>query len=83
MMRMLKSLFFAVVGFLAARRMGRRSSTREPLPVEDPGGTHMNELKTFAKRLAMLVPVVAVLGFLVAASGSVESQLGALGPPGF
>ncbi len=69
MMRILKSVFFAVVGFLVARRMARGPSTRELAPPEEPRAGRRSELKTFLKRLAMLVPVLAVLGFLIAASG--------------
>lgn len=73
MMRILKNILYAVLGFLAARRVSRGSSTRELKRPEETGRSKperdRSELKTFLKRLAMLVPVLAVIGFLVAASG--------------
>lgn len=73
MMRILKNVLFAAAGYLAARRLVRGPSTREPKPPGERGKVEprRSELKTFLKRLAMLVPVVALLGFLVAASGIV------------
>lgn len=72
MMRLLKNVLFTVAGFLTARRLSRGPSTREHAPPEKAENVitdSRSELKTFLKRLGLLVPVLAVLGFLLAASG--------------
>ena len=72
MIRLIRNVLFAAAGFLAARRVVRRRSERSEHalpPPEESARRGRPGLKTFLKRLALLVPVLAVLGFLVAASG--------------
>ena len=69
MIRLIRNVLFAAVGFLAARRLVRGRSEPALPPPQEPERRDRAELKTFLKRLAMLVPVLAVLGFLVAVSG--------------
>lgn len=67
MIRLLKNIILISGGFLTGKRAAGRPSTRKEPPLEDQD--RRSELKTFLKRLGMLVPVLALVGFLVAVSG--------------